>query len=62
MYVSLLPRIPNRGDADKVLILVPSLEISSQVEKSIRKRHRGKYEVDLEHGGHHPDFDSDPDM
>ena len=61
-FVSLLPRIPNRGDADKVLILVPNLEILGQVKQSIRKRHRGKYEVDVEHGGNHPDEDSDADM
>jgi hypothetical protein len=61
-FVSLLPKIPNRGDADKVLILVPSLEILGQVKKSIRRRHRGKYEVDVEHGGNHPDDGSDADM
>ena len=61
-FVSLLPDIPNRGDAEKILILVPSLEILGQVMKSIRKRHRGRYEVDLEHGGHHPDEGSDADM
>jgi primosomal protein N' len=61
-FVSLLPRIPNRGDADKVLILVPSLEILGQVKQLIRKRHRGRYEVDVEHGGNHPDEGSDADM
>jgi len=62
MFVSLLPDIPDRGDADKVLILVPNLEILSQVRNLIRKRHRNKYEVDIEHGGNHPDDDSDADM
>jgi primosomal protein N' len=61
-FISLLPRIPNRGDADKVLILVPSLEILGQVKQLIRKRHRGRYEVDVEHGGNHPDAGSDADM
>lgn len=60
-FISLLPDIPNRGSGDKVFILVPTLEIMKQVRNCIRTLHRGKYEVEMEYGGNHPE-DLDADM
>jgi hypothetical protein len=60
-FVSLLPDIPNRGNGDKVLIVVPSLEIMRQVKKCISTLHPRRYQVEVEHGGNHP-RDDDADM
>jgi len=60
-FISLLPNIPNRGNGDKVLIVVPSLEIMRQVKKCISTLHPRKYQVEVEHGGHHPQ-DDEADM
>jgi hypothetical protein len=60
-FVALLPDIPNRGNGDKVLIVVPSLEIMRQVKKCISTLHPRRYQVEVEHGGNHP-RDDDADM
>jgi hypothetical protein len=61
MFVSMINFIPTRSEQDKVLILVPSIEILKQVQLEVYDRLSRDYRVGVEQAGSTADI-SNVDM